>query len=412
MLSALASDNLGGMRHSPILLALALCTTGCDSNGLPVVTSAVVDPRIEKPSLHPDAVLKPTDPSSHAKSRLEKIRLREYKPPERFRTRMGALRVKGIHVNGGNVFSEAAVAAGLKWLALHQTRDGNWSFCDFAEHGRCNCGGPGSIKDDVAATAMALLPFAGAGMAYKAKAPGNKYVKQVDAAVRYLLGKQQKTGAFSSDMYGHALATLVICELFGLSQDAELREPAQKAIGYLVDAQTAAGGWRYQPRAVGYDTSIGVWVLQALKAGEWAGLDVPDKTYENCTKWLDNAGTDAVSYGYAAEALDTRKPPATKRMSAAGMVCRQLLGSQCQGSAPKFADDDVLFNYDSTMRMFQGISVSRAAWDDWNRAMRDSLVRSQDRGPREDGTRGSFRGYVLDAVPVASQHGLVWTGEL
>jgi hypothetical protein len=42
-------------------------------------------------------------------------------------------------------------------------------------------------------------------------------------------------------------STLVICELFGLSQDAELREPAQKAIGYLVDAQaTEAKGRGYR----------------------------------------------------------------------------------------------------------------------------------------------------------------------
>jgi hypothetical protein len=216
----------------------------------------------------------------------------------------------------------------------------------------------------------------------------DKYVKQVDAAARYLLKKQDKSGAFSSDMYGHALATLAICELFGMSQDAEMREPAQKALNYLVQAQTPEGGWRYQPKRNGYDTSVGVWVLEALKVGEWAGLDVPEKTYTNCAKWLDHAGSDAISYGYAADVLDAHKPPATKRMSSAGIRCRQLLGWQVHHTlSPSFAKDDVLYNYNTSLWLFQGTIVRGpkhfsvfGAWDAWNPVMVDTLIRSQDRG--------------------------------
>ena len=38
---------------------------------------------------------------------------------------------KAIREGGGNFASEAAVAAGLKWLALHQCDDGHWSLDKF-----------------------------------------------------------------------------------------------------------------------------------------------------------------------------------------------------------------------------------------------------------------------------------------
>ena len=75
--------------------------------------------------------------------------------PGGFGGRSGATRQKLLTEGGGNTFSEAAVAAGLKWLAEHQATDGHWSFKEFAQHGRCNCTGQ-SQHDDIAATSFAL----------------------------------------------------------------------------------------------------------------------------------------------------------------------------------------------------------------------------------------------------------------
>ncbi|RMF93670.1 MAG: hypothetical protein D6741_13440, partial [Planctomycetota bacterium] len=65
--------------------------------------------------------------------------------------------------DGGTRESEAAVEAGLRWLAAHQLENGGWSF-DFT---KSYCGGmcshPGNEPSTTAATGLALLPFLGAG---------------------------------------------------------------------------------------------------------------------------------------------------------------------------------------------------------------------------------------------------------
>src|SRR5262245_38604306 len=66
----------------------------------------------------------------------------------------GATKDALIAKNGGNPVSEAAVAAGLAWLARKQLKDGSWEF-------------DGSSKDKIAATGMALLPFLAAGETHK-----------------------------------------------------------------------------------------------------------------------------------------------------------------------------------------------------------------------------------------------------
>src|SRR5262249_47497554 len=50
--------------------------------------------------------------------------------------RSGATREKLVADFGGNALSEAAVARGLEWFALHQANDGHWSLHDFPKHGR------------------------------------------------------------------------------------------------------------------------------------------------------------------------------------------------------------------------------------------------------------------------------------
>ena len=69
---------------------------------------------------------------------------------------------------GGNNMSEAAVAMALKWIANHQNQNGSWSFDHALDGRRCNCTKPGSMASSFnGATAMALLPFLGAGNTHK-----------------------------------------------------------------------------------------------------------------------------------------------------------------------------------------------------------------------------------------------------
>src|SRR5262245_8564350 len=87
-------------------------------------------------------------------------------------------------------------------------------------------------------------------------------------------------------MYGQGLAGIVLCEAYGMTKDPALREPAQRAIDFIVKAQNrTTGGWRYQPGTPG-DTSVLGWQVMALKSGEMAGLSVPPGALEGAKRWL------------------------------------------------------------------------------------------------------------------------------
>src|SRR5207247_2349287 len=131
------------------------------------------------------------------------------------------------------------------------------------------------------------------------KQPGGVYAKTVKRGLDYLLQKQGKDGDFGGGMYVHSLATMAVCEAYGLTSDPVLKKPAQSAINYLIKAQDPqSGGWRYQPRQGG-DTSVTGFVVMALKSGQMAGLAVPNVTLKGAEKWLDSCESpDGSGYGY------------------------------------------------------------------------------------------------------------------
>jgi hypothetical protein len=313
-------------------------------------------------------------------------------------------RFKASNANGGNFKSEAAVTLGLQWMAKHQGTDGRWSFQHFHQHGHCNCTGQANY-DDIAATAFGLLPFLGVGQTHKSS---GQYTKQVDAGLKYLLLRQNRDGEFHPNMYSHGLATMAVCEAYGLSSDPALRGPAQRALNYIVDAQSAEGGWRYAKKQEGYDTSVGGWQLMALKSGQMAGLKVPAETMNRAKKWLDAAGTpDGGAYGYT-----TRGEGAAT--TAVGLLCREYLGwgprnlglqegmKRIMAWQPQ--PRNMYFSYYATQVMHHAGGEN---WNAWNVPMRDGLIALQDKGetpnhPHQKGSwhhpgnTGSYAGRLMD----------------
>src|SRR5262249_9130141 len=142
-----------------------------------------------------------------------------------------------------------------------------------------NTSGKGG-KHDTAGAAFGLLPFLAAGITHKSsgRAQDDQYVKTVQRALSYLINKQGKDRAFPGTLYEHGLATLAMCEAFGLTADPQLKGPAQAALNFIAHAQDPnGGGWRYHPREPG-DTSVVGWQVMALKSGQMAGLNVPSAT--------------------------------------------------------------------------------------------------------------------------------------
>src|SRR6202012_2388239 len=95
------------------------------------------------------------------------------------------------------------------------------------------------------------------------------------------------TGKGESQMYAHALATIALCESFGLGGDEDLRTPATRALGFIVAAQDPkTGGRRSRPRGGG-DPGFAGGQLMPLTTGERRGLPAPPATYRDAARWLD-----------------------------------------------------------------------------------------------------------------------------
>lgn len=323
-----------------------------------------------------------------------------------FSGRGSALKSIMVQEAGGSDASEAAVAKALEWLAQRQQKDGTWSF----DHRRAKAGrgeNPGDAVVAVnAATAMALLPFLGAGITHKE----GKYKQTVQAGLLALgrrMKREQTGGSFhepEGNMYSHGLASIVLCEAYGMTNDKSLIPFAQSALNFIVYAQDpGGGGWRYAPREPG-DTSVLGWQLMALKSGRMAFLQAPDATFKNANRFLDFvADKEGVLYGYdKAYGVDDPKTeinegsgsPATV---AVGTLCRMYLGAKKDDPkivksvewlsklGPQINDIDanMYFNYYGTqvMRQYGG-----EPWKTWNAKMRDALVNSQQKDGIEVGS--------------------------
>jgi hypothetical protein len=291
----------------------------------------------------------------------------------------GSTRERLLKSGGGTRESEAAVAKGLDWLRRNQAPDGSWRLDgNFQDRGTPN---------DIAGTALGLLPLLGAGKTHKGK--GDPFDKPVERALVFLIRKQdRRSGYLGGGMYAHGLATIALCEAYGMTQDPYLRRPAQLAVNYIMRVQHQGGGWRYSPGQAG-DTSVTGWQVMALKSAQMAALDVQDLVLRKAQRYLDSCcDTANEGYGYVGAG-------STPTMSAVGLLCRQYL--QAWGPQnlrlikgidnnlkpyPPATMKNIYYYYYATQVMHH---FGGAAWKQWNEKMRDSLVKSQDQsaGPNQ-----------------------------
>ena len=293
--------------------------------------------------------------------------------------------------------TEETVDLGLSFLVRQQLADGSWSLQSIP-------GESASLLTDTGATALALLAFQGAGYSHRE----HQYADVVRAGIDYLLKSQKPDGDLyvpldetsnqSVWLYSHALATLVLCEAYGMTQDPSLKEPAQKALNFIVASQhPERGGWRYAPQ-VGSDTSVSGWMMMALKSGELAGLTVPQETYDRLRQWLDKSQAserDPHLYRYNPLAPNTPAQAhgreATKSMTAVGLLMRLYLGwrrdnpNMVNGAkylqenlpslgTPRQPQRDTYYWYYATQVMFH---MGGDYWQAWNERLHPLLTEAQ-----------------------------------
>lgn len=323
--------------------------------------------------------------------------------------RGAAQRGQMIAKYGGTKGSEEAVARALQWLANHQLPNGAWSF----DHrpGQCQgrCSHHGSLDRGFnGATAMALLPFLGAGQTHIE----GKYKEVVRRGLYYLVSVQKPDGSLhesGGNMYSHGLCAITLCEAYAMTQDRDLLAPAQASLNFIMYAQDpVGGGWRYQPKQAG-DTSVVGWQLMALKSGHMAYLQVDPNTVLGATKFLDSVQTDSGSkYGYTS-------PGAGSATTAVGLLCRMYLGWRKDNAALERgvqylsergpSKSNMYYNYYATqvVRHYEG-----DIWKKWNEEMRDWLVSTQSREGHMEGSwfirgdHGAERGGRLYCTSMAT----------
>lgn len=340
--------------------------------------------------------------------------------PGGFGGRSGSSRKKMLAEGGGNSESEAAVARGLRFLALHQSPDGSWSLNNFNRFARTeplpggtikpnNCTPETSRNNLTGGTAFGLLPFLAAGITNKPSKDSTHekdYTKGVGMAIRWLINQQVKNGNqagyYGGDQYAHGLATIAMCEAYGLTSDPAIKASAQMGLNYVVASQDpVGGGWRYTMRSSG-DTSVTGWMVMALKSGQMAGLTVPKTALKKAESFINSCeSTDKGGYGYLPNSGES---PA---MTAVGALCRQYMGVSPRNASllasikkikqnPPASTPNIYYLYYATQVMHH---MGGEAWDFWNagpdgkNGIRDTLIARQDKGlggkPMQ---AGSFKG--------------------
>lgn len=310
---------------------------------------------------------------------------------------------------GGSTETEQAVELALAFLATQQLSDGRWRLDQWnPDRPAGSSEDLSSLRSDTAATGLALLAFLGAGYTHL----DHRYQSVVGSGISWLVGSQQPNGALfrpdtdpdrAGQIYAHGIASIALCEAYGMTRDPRLREPAERAVEFILAAQDPVhGGWRYTKRAEEpqwrreSDTSVSGWQLMALKSAEMAGLEVPAQAWQRAAGWLNKAQSDqGARYCYSPLVPDTlgqtsgREP--NLAMTAEGLLMRMYLGwNQSQPSLRRGADylkanlpeldrrkpklRDAYYWYYATQVMFQ---MQGDHWRQWRESLWPILVQTQ-----------------------------------
>lgn len=239
--------------------------------------------------------------------------------------------------------AESMLEAALRWLAIHQSPNGQWDsdsyFMNCRNGNQCEPGGTSAGDEDAAMTGYSVLCFLGAGYDHKHM---SKWRRNVKKGVDALLAMQKADGLIGERNYEHAVCAMALAEAYGMSNDGNLREPAQRAINIVIERQTKDGdgyglGWDYKrPNPNRMDTSVTGWNVMALKSAKAAGLDTQG-AMEGCKKWFKlawesaNPGWENLDpYGKSVfpYTVTTGGQAKKEHLSFVGSLCAVFLGYQ------------------------------------------------------------------------------------
>jgi hypothetical protein len=301
---------------------------------------------------------------------------------------------------GGEVLSpelEPAIARGLAYLARQQQPDGSYQNRATAADAAA---APRFTGPKVALTGLALMAHLATG-----RMPGmGKHGLGVQKAIDFLVDACPPDGYFGkvdgSRMYGHAIATLALAEVYGTETEPEVRKRVRaaltRAVAVLLRAQATPkdephrGGWRYEIGSTDSDLSVSGWCVLALRAAHNAGIDVPRESADSAAAfvlkcWRPEQGGFAYQPGGAATPTMTASAVLDLHLLDRGSRSESRQGAAFLGRTPLNDKTD----YPYYARYYAAQAAFQAGGDlwptVWNRTQAD-LLKAQREQKDNDGS--------------------------
>jgi hypothetical protein len=187
---------------------------------------------------------------------------------------------------------DTAVDRALAWLASQQQPDGSYLTLPSGQPG---------------ITGLAVMAHLAAG-----HVPGEgRHGRQLEQAIRFVLRTQQSDGMFSyvrpqgrasrgnashAAAYNHAIAGLMLGEVYGMCGDdlnESIRPAIERGLAWTIGQQQyrkprseEQGGWRYWNRLDESDLSVTSWQIMFLRSAKNAQFDVPREPLQQAISFV------------------------------------------------------------------------------------------------------------------------------
>lgn len=270
--------------------------------------------------------------------------------------------------------ADRAIQEALHYLASTQLPSGTWN---------------SAYGTNVGVTSLVLLAFLAAGHVPEQ----GEYAEVLERGTDWILSKAQPSGlihyeegASHGPMYEHALATLLLSELYGMSERPEIPAAVQAAVRVIVNAQNEEGGWRYQPFARDADISVTVMQILALRGAQTAGMQVPAETIQNAIRYVKSCAEHGGGFLY-----QTRSGNPNYARTGAGVTSLEVCGEYEADEVRRGLDylianigQDVQMEhyhygvYYAAQAVYQAKDARR--WQQWFPPIREQILAQQHEG--------------------------------
>ncbi len=183
-----------------------------------------------------------------------------------------------------------AIERGLGYLVDKQGEDGSWLAVDDSY--------------PVAMTALAGIALLSSGSTITT----GPHARSIRRAADFLMQPdvQDRDGLFTDGerrpMFGHAFTMVFLGQILGQEDSLERRGQIQaklrRAVDLTVRAQTAEGGWYYEPNDEENEGTLTVTQLQGLRACRDAGVHVPKAVVDKAVRFIEESANSDGSVRY------------------------------------------------------------------------------------------------------------------